>query len=71
MEGGTISQPADPTSGPHFVADKAEFATLGHGLLEELLPLPQPIRLMGLTLSALEGEKGSQPEGDDGQLSLL
>ena len=59
---------------PHFVADRAEFAALGRGLLEELLPLPQPIRLMGLTLSALEGEKSHAPEGpeaDGGQLSLL
>lgn len=55
----------------HFVADKAEFSTLGHALLEELLPLPQPIRLMGLTLSALErGEEERRP-AKDGQLSLL
>ncbi|TDW65157.1 DNA polymerase-4 [Novosphingobium sp. PhB55] len=55
----------------HFVADKAEFSALGHALLEELLPLPQPIRLMGLTLSALErGEEDSRPP-KDGQLPLL
>lgn len=55
----------------HFVADKAEFAALGQVLLEELLPLPQPIRLMGLTLSALErGEQDSRPP-KDGQLPLL
>ncbi|MFK4871985.1 DNA polymerase IV [Novosphingobium sp. ZW T3_23] len=55
----------------HFVADKAEFAALGQVLLEELLPLPQPIRLMGLTLSALErGEQDSRPS-KDGQLPLL
>ena len=44
---------------------------LGHGLLDELLPLPQPVRLMGLTLSALEGEKEEAPHPQDGQLSLL
>jgi DNA polymerase-4 len=57
---------------PHFVADKAEFAALGHALLEEHLPLPQPIRLMGLTLSALErGEDEVRRPAKDGQLSLL
>ena len=53
------------------VADKAEFARLGHGLLEEVLPLPQPVRLMGLTLSSLEGEREDGPPGEDAQLSLL
>ncbi|MEO6718376.1 MAG: DNA polymerase IV [Novosphingobium sp.] len=57
---------------PQGVADRAEFAWLGHALLDELLPLPQPVRLMGITLSALEGEK-SEPKAhpQDGQLSLL
>jgi DNA polymerase-4 len=54
------------------VADKAMFGRLGHALLEEMMPLPQPIRLMGLTLSSLEHDA---PGGDtavpDGQLSLL
>ena len=57
---------------PRAVADKAEFARLGHALLEELLPLPQPVRLMGLTLSSLEGEAAEAPVSPpDGQLSLL
>ena len=55
----------------HFVADKAEFSALGHALLEDLLPLPQPIRLMGLTLSALEQSEDERRETKDGQLSLL
>ncbi len=55
---------------PHAVADKREFAQLGHALLDALLPLPQPIRLMGLTLSALEGEE-DEIEEQGGQLSLL
>ncbi|WP_395330863.1 DNA polymerase IV [Novosphingobium sp. BL-8H] len=55
----------------HFVADKAEFSAIGHALLDDLMPLPQPIRLMGLTLSALErGEEESRPT-KDGQLTLL
>jgi len=57
------------------VAGKQEFAALGHALLDEVLPLPQPVRLMGLTLSALEnfgeGEKESDDQAPDGQLSLL
>lgn len=57
----------------HLVADKAEFSALGHGLLEDMLPLPQPIRLMGLTLSSLEGGETRRPDpgGTDPQLSLL
>lgn len=59
----------------HFVADKAEFAALGHALLAEQLPLPQPIRLMGLTLSALEQDEDTARHAagreKDGQLSLL
>ena len=54
------------------VTDKAMFARLGHALLDELMPLPQPIRLLGLTLSSLEREPredGGSAGGD--QLSLL
>jgi DNA polymerase-4 len=56
---------------PHAVASKPEFARIGQALLDEVLPLPQPVRLMGLTLSALEGEKEEPAEVTDGQLSLL
>lgn len=55
----------------HPVADKPEFARLGHALLDEVLPLPQPVRLMGLTLSALEGAQEQPPHPGDAQLSLL
>lgn len=55
----------------HTVADKPEFARLGHALLDEVLPLPQPVRLMGLTLSALEGAQEQAPHPGDAQLSLL
>ncbi|MDD3799038.1 MAG: DNA polymerase IV [Novosphingobium sp.] len=54
----------------HLVSGKTEFSALGHALLEEMLPLPQPIRLMGLTLSSLEGEH-EEREQDTAQLSLL
>jgi DNA polymerase-4 len=53
-----------------WIADRTEFAALGRALLDELMPLPQPVRLMGLTLSALEIEeqKVAQPQA---QLPLL
>ena len=47
---------------PRYVADKEEFGRIGHALLHELMPLPQPIRLMGLTLSSL-GRNESDEEG--------
>jgi len=56
----------------HWISDKAEFADLGRALLEEALPLPMPIRLMGLTLSNLDhGEAEGEPDKDSAQLSLL
>jgi DNA polymerase-4 len=55
---------------PQPVADKNEFARVAHALLDEQLPLPLPIRLMGLTLSALDGDRPERPP-DDAQLSLL
>lgn len=53
------------------VADKAEFARISRAILEEQLPLPMPIRLMGLTLSNLEHDGEAEPPRNDGQLSLL
>ncbi len=56
----------------HPVASRAEFASLAHGLLDEVLPLAQPVRLLGLTLSQLDGEDDAPaPVGEDAQLSLL
>jgi len=55
----------------HFVSGKNEFAALGHALLEDLMPLPQPIRLMGLTLSALEQAGSGESDANENQLSLL
>ncbi|GAA0272527.1 DNA polymerase IV [Alteraurantiacibacter aestuarii] len=56
------------------VADKQAFARIARQILEDELPLPMPIRLMGLTLSNLErgdGEAQDEPARDDAQLSLL
>ncbi|WP_251566710.1 DNA polymerase IV [Erythrobacter sp. 3-20A1M] len=57
-----------------YVADKAQFAGVARDLLEAQLPLPLPIRLMGLTLSNLERDAGAEAterKHDDAQLSLL
>jgi DNA polymerase-4 len=40
-------------------------------LLEEALPLPMPIRLMGLTLSNLDHGDEAERAEDSAQLSLL
>ena len=53
------------------IASKDEFAALSRKLLEEVLPLPMPIRLMGLTLSKLERDGEEEPRRPDAQLSLL
>ena len=59
------------TSLPGFVSGKGEFATLARALLEAELPLRGPIRLMGLTLSGLEGAEDAKPARDEAQLRLL
>lgn len=57
---------------PKPVANKVEFSEIAHAILEEALPLPMPIRLMGLTLSNLDRKDGAdEPKRDDAQLSLL
>ncbi len=53
------------------VSGRAEFAQVARAILDEMLPLPMPVRLMGLTLSKLEGEKGDERPPDTAQLSLL
>ena len=60
---------------PGPVASREEFATIGHALLAEVLPLPQPVRLMGLTLSGLDqpggGTETPAPSADSDQLDLF
>ena len=56
---------------PHPIGSKAEFAGTARAILNETLPLPMPVRLMGLTLSGLEGEAEDERPPDTAQLSLL
>ncbi len=59
---------------PHFVSDADEFAAIARDLLEAQLPLPLPIRLMGLTLSNLEQDAQVAAERSarkTGQLALF
>jgi DNA polymerase-4 len=56
---------------PHAIDGKTEFSRLSREILDEALPLPMPVRLMGLTLSILEGEEEDQRPPDTAQLSLL
>jgi DNA polymerase-4 len=56
---------------PHPIGNKAEFAEVARAILNETLPLPMPVRLMGLTLSGLEGETEDERPPDTAQLSLL
>jgi hypothetical protein len=42
------------------IATRAALAEVARGLLDQVLPLPQPVRLMGVTLSALD-EPGRTP----------
>ena len=56
---------------PHWIETRDEFAKLSRALLEEALPLPMPIRLMGLTLSNLDRGDAQEAPKDEAQLSLL
>ena len=66
----TLFSRARSTAQP--IASRAEFEGLARGLLEEVLPLPMPIRLMGLTLSKLVGDPDTETRAaDTAQLNLL
>ncbi|MGY6551349.1 MAG: DNA polymerase IV [Erythrobacter sp.] len=58
-------------SSADWVASRGQFAEIARRLLEAELPLPLPIRLMGLTLSNLEGTETPRNGADAAQLSLL
>jgi DNA polymerase-4 len=56
LKHGDFSQLTRARSLPRPVSSKSEFAAIGHALLDEVLPLAQPVRLVGLTLSALDDD---------------
>ena len=43
---------------------------MGHALVDQVLPLAQPVRQLGITLTGLEGA-AEQPHPQDRQLTLL
>ena len=47
------------------------FTATARAVLDEVLPLPQPVRLMGVTLSALEGDEPEVSDVQRRQLPLL
>jgi DNA polymerase IV len=56
----------------HVIADKAEFAEIGHHLLDMILPAKMGIRLLGLTLSGIVEDGGeAQATADKGRLAVL
>jgi DNA polymerase-4 len=46
---------------PHPVSSLTEFTAISHALLDEVLPLAQPVRLVGLTLSAMDEDEPTAP----------
>jgi DNA polymerase-4 len=45
------------------VQDRAEFAAIGHDLLDQLIPVRAGVRLLGLTLASLVGDDdGDAPD---------
>ena len=56
----------------HLVRDKAEFAKVGYSLLEQIMPVTQGLRLLGLTLAGLvqDGEE-DEMHGMHDQLRLF
>lgn len=51
----------------HYIADKAEFSTISRSLLDQITPVENGVRLLGLTLSNLEGADLGGADNDDGE----
>ena len=51
----------------HYVADKNEFAAIGRELLGQIMPVENGVRLLGLTLSSLEGAESAEQEDGDAE----
>ena len=48
------------------VANREDLADLAVSLLEDNMPLPKAVRLLGVSLSSLQGENDSEPQLDFG-----
>ena len=46
------------------VSNRADLERLAIGLLENEMPLPKPVRLLGVSLSSLQGEADAEPQLD-------
>ncbi|WP_308200378.1 DNA polymerase IV [Bradyrhizobium sp. 190] len=53
-------------SAPSAVASRDELSELAIGLLEDNMPLPKAVRLLGVSLSSLQGENDTEPQLDFG-----
>jgi DNA polymerase IV len=51
---------------PSAVANRDELVQLAIGLLEDNMPLPKAVRLLGVSLSSLQGENDTEPQLDFG-----
>jgi DNA polymerase IV len=52
---------------PRNVFDRAEFATIGHALLNQILPAEMGVRLLGLTLSGIDQSGQNHRTGADAE----
>jgi DNA polymerase-4 len=48
------------------IANRDDLANLAIGLLEDNMPLPKAVRLLGVSLSSLQGENDTKPQLDFG-----
>jgi DNA polymerase-4 len=46
------------------IANRNDLARLAIGLLENAMPLPKAVRLLGVSLSSLQGEDGTETQLD-------
>jgi DNA polymerase-4 len=47
---------------PSAITTRDDLARLSIGLLEDAMPLPKAIRLLGVSLSSLQGENDKEPQ---------
>ncbi|QJB69393.1 DNA polymerase IV [Parasphingorhabdus halotolerans] len=52
-------------SADHYVENKQEFSEISRELLEQIMPVENGVRLLGLTLANLEGAEDSENENED------